>query len=143
MFLFPLLWEVGHRGSCCDLCQSVLPIFSFKSLIVSHLIFRSLINFEFIFVYGVRKCSSFILSQVVDQFSRHHLTKEMKETFPGGSDSESVCLQCGRPGLNPWLGKILWRRKWQPTLVLLPGKCHRWRSLVGYNPWNAKKIRHN
>ena len=30
-FLFPLLWEVGHRGSCCDLCQSVLPVFSSKS----------------------------------------------------------------------------------------------------------------
>ena len=37
--------------------------------------FRSLIHFEFIFVYGVRKCSSFILLQVVDQFSQHHLLK--------------------------------------------------------------------
>ena len=35
--------------------------------------FRSLIHFEFIFVYGVRKCSSFILLQVVDQFSQHQL----------------------------------------------------------------------
>ena len=33
---------------------------------------RSLIHFEFIFVYGVRKWSSFILLQVVDQFSQHH-----------------------------------------------------------------------
>ena len=48
--LFPLLWEVGHRGSCCDLCQSVLPMFSFKSFIVSDLMFRTLIHFEFIFV---------------------------------------------------------------------------------------------
>ena len=43
--------------------------------IVSGLTFRSLIHFEFIFVYGVRKCSSFILLQVVDQFSQHHLLK--------------------------------------------------------------------
>ena len=42
---------------------------------VSGLTFRSLIHFEFIFVYGVRKCSSFILLQVVDQFSQHHLLK--------------------------------------------------------------------
>ena len=28
-----------------------------------------------------------------------------------------------------------WRRKWQPTPVLLPGKSHGWKSLVGYNPW--------
>ena len=45
----------------------------------------------------------------------------------------SVCLQCGRPRFDPWVGKILWRRKWQPTPVLLPGKPHRWRSLVGYS----------
>ena len=36
----------------------------------------------------------------------------------------SVCLQCGRPGFDPWVGKIPWRRKWQPTPVLLPGKFH-------------------
>ena len=54
--------------------ESVLPMFSSRSLfIVSGLTFRSLIYFEFIFVYGVRKRSSFILLQVVDQFSQHHL----------------------------------------------------------------------
>ena len=42
---------------------------SSRSFIVSGLMFRSLIQFEFIFVYGVRKCSSFILLQVVGQFS--------------------------------------------------------------------------
>ena len=49
--------------------EGVLPMFSSRSFIVSALTFRSLIHFEFIFVYGVRKCSSFILLQVVDQFS--------------------------------------------------------------------------
>ena len=48
---------------------SVLPMFSSKSFIVSGLIFSSLIHFEFIFVYGVRKCYSFNLLQVADQFS--------------------------------------------------------------------------
>ena len=42
------------------------------------------------------------------------------------------------PGFNPWAGKIPWRRKWQPTLVSLPGKSHGWRSLVGYSPQVAK-----
>ena len=46
--------------------ESVLPMFSSKSFIVSGLIFKSVMHFEFIFMYGVRKCSSFILSQVVD-----------------------------------------------------------------------------
>ena len=35
---------------------------------------------------------------------------------------KSDCLQCRRPGFDPWVGKISWRRKWQPTPVLLPGK---------------------
>ena len=53
--------------------ESVLPMFSSRSFILSGLTFRSLIHFEFIFVYGVRKCYSFILLQVVDQFSQSHL----------------------------------------------------------------------
>ena len=57
--------------------ESVLPMFSSRSLIVSCLTFRSLIHCEFIFVYGIRKCSSFILLQVVDQFSQHHLLKSV------------------------------------------------------------------
>ena len=48
-------------------------------------------------------------------------------------------LQCRRPGFNPWLGKIPWRRKWQPTPVFLPGKSHGWRSLVGYSPRGRKE----
>ena len=58
---------------------------------------------------------------------------------PGGSDSKSMCLQCGRPRFNPWVGKIPWRKKWQPTPVLLPGKSHGQRSLVGYGSWGHKE----
>ena len=57
--------------------ESVLPMFSSRSFIASGLTFRSLIHFEFIFVYGVSKYSSFILLQVVDQFSQHHLFKRL------------------------------------------------------------------
>src|SRR5574341_653077 len=57
--------------------ESVLPMFSSRSFLVSGLTFRALIHFEFLFVYGVRKCSSFILLQVVDQFSQHHLLKRL------------------------------------------------------------------
>ena len=50
---------VGQKRACCDLCQSVLPMFSSKGFILSSLTFRSLIHFEFIFVYGVREFSQF------------------------------------------------------------------------------------
>ena len=56
---------------------SVLPMFSSESFIVSGLTFRSRIHFEFIFVYGVRKCSNFILLHVAVQFSQHHLLKSL------------------------------------------------------------------
>ena len=52
-------------------------MFSSRSFTVSGLTFRSLIHFELIFVCGVRKCSSFILLHVVDQFSQHHLLKRL------------------------------------------------------------------
>ena len=48
-----------------------------RSFLVSGLTFKSLIHFEFIFMYGVRTCTSFILLQVVDQFSQHHLLKRL------------------------------------------------------------------
>ena len=52
-------------------------MFSSKSFTVSGHTFRSLIGFEFIFVYGVRKCSNFIVSHVAVQFSQHHLLKRL------------------------------------------------------------------
>ena len=52
-------------------------MFSSKSLIVSGLPFKSLIHLEFIFVYGVRECSNFILLHAAVQFSQHHLLKRV------------------------------------------------------------------
>ena len=42
-------------------------------------------------------------------------------------------------GFNPWVGKIPWRRTWQPTPVFLPGESHGQRSLAGYGPWGCKE----
>jgi len=39
-----------------------------------------------------------------------------------------------RPGFDPWVGKIPWRREWQPTPVFLPGESHGQRSLAGHSP---------
>ena len=61
LLLFLLLWEVGHKRILLwFMSESVLPMLSSKSFIVSGFTFRSLNHFEFIFVYGVRKCSSVI-----------------------------------------------------------------------------------
>ena len=51
----------------------------------------------------------------------------------------SAC-NVGRPGFDPWVGKIPWRRKQQPTPVFLPGESHGRRNLVGYSPWGHKEL---
>ena len=68
------------------------------------------------------------------------VTTTFQKDFPGGSDGKSVCLQWGRPRFDPWVGKMPWRRKWQPTRLLLSGKSHGWRSLVGYSSWGRKEL---
>ena len=49
-------------------------------------------------------------------------------------------MQGRRPGFDPWLGKISWRRKWHPTSVFLAGKSHGWRSLADYSPWCHREL---
>ena len=49
-------------------------------------------------------------------------------------------MQCGRPGFDPCVGKISWRREWLPTPVFLPGELRGKWSLLGYNPWGCKEL---
>ena len=49
------------------------------------------------------------------------------------------CRRHRRWGFNPWIGKISWRRAWQPTLVFLPGESHGQKSVMGYSPWGRRE----
>ena len=64
--------------------------------------------------------------------------KNTRLDFLGGLDGKASCLQCGRHGFYPRIRKNLWRRKRQPTPVLLPGKSHGRRSMVCYSPWGSQ-----
>ena len=55
---------------------------------------------------------------------------------------ESAC-QCRRHRFNPWIEKISYRRKPQPTPVFLPWKSHEQRSLAGYSSWDHNGVGHN
>ena len=55
-----------------------------------------------------------------------------------GKEFACQCRRHKRHRFNPWVRKIPWGRAWKPTSVLLPGKSHGQRSLVGYNPWGCK-----
>ena len=77
VFIFITLGSGSKKSLLWFMSKSVLPMFSSRSFIVSGLTFRSQIHFEFIFVYGVRGCSNFILLHVAVQFFQHHLLKRL------------------------------------------------------------------
>ena len=56
-----------------------------------------------------------------------------------GKESAHQCRRCNRRRFHPRVGKIPWRRKWQPTPVFLSWKSHGQRNLVGYSPWGCKE----
>ena len=63
--------------------------------------------------------------------------------FPGGTSGKESTCPCRRhekPGFDPLVGKIPWRRKWQPTPVFLPWESYGQRNLVGYSPWGRKEL---
>jgi len=67
----------------------------------------------------------------------------MKQSFPGATSGKEPICQCRRHkrlGFDPWVGKIPWRRAWQPTPVFLPGEFHGQRSLVGYSLKGCKEV---
>ena len=63
--------------------------------------------------------------------------------FPASSAVKKPSTNAGNTGSISGLGSSLWRRKWQPTPVFLPGKSHGQRSLVGHNPQGHKRVGHN
>ena len=69
----------------------------------------------------------------------------LSQGLPWWLSSKECACQCRRHrrcAFDPWLRKIPWRRKWQPTPVFLPRKTHGQRSLVGYSPWGCTEPTH-
>ena len=80
------------------------------------------------------------LQSMGSQRVRHDWT-ELNWTIQGlpwWLSGKGPTCQCRRYGLDPWVEKIPWRRKWQPTSVYLPGESHEERSLVDYSPCGYK-----
>ena len=58
--------------------------------------------------------------------------------FPSGLVIKNPLANAGNAGFDPWVGKIPWRRAWQPTPVFLLEESHGQRSLAGYSPWGRR-----
>ena len=69
----------------------------------------------------------------------HHLTYLQASLVP--QTVKNLPVKQG-PEFSPWVGKIPWRRAWQPTQGFLPGEFHGQRSLAGYSPW-GRRVGHN
>jgi len=60
-----------------------------------------------------------------------------------GKEFAGQCRRYKRIRFDPWVGKIPWRRKWQPTPLFLPGKFNGHWSLTGYRSWSHRRVEHN
>ena len=69
-----------------------------------------------------------------------HLSCIALPRWLSGKESACQCRRRWRHQFDPWIGKIPWRRKWQPTPVFLPEKFHGQRNLVGYISWVCKEL---
>ena len=68
---------------------------------------------------------------------------EYTKCIPWWLSSKEPTCQCRRRGFNPWVGKLPWRRKWQPTPGFLLGKSQGQRSLAGCSPMGSQSLNNN
>ena len=122
-------WTSLSRSRCCRIRPSSLC--SLSCVVANRqdlLDFTSLpLGNVFLFYFIFRKC--FFSCSIVDL-----------QWLPWWLRRYGVRLQCGRPRLDPWAGKIPWGRKGQPTPLFLPGISRGWRSLRGSSPWGHKEL---
>ena len=99
-------------------------------------------------------CPGYILPQIYPSILQSMISTRQSclspilmliKSFPGGTSGKETACQCKRHErlwFDPWVRKISWSRKWQPTPEVLPGKFHRQRSLMGYDLWGCR-VRHD
>ena len=73
-------------------------------------------------------------------FLKSEFTATVLSSGSSGYKPACRCRRRKRCGFEPWVGKIPWRRAWQPIPVLLPGELHRQRNPAGYSPLGRKEL---
>ena len=94
------------------------------------------VNVTTIFHHYCKFCSNTI--HINSNNNNYIIPGIFRKTYKCLTGKESTC-QSWRCEFDPWIRKITWRRKWQPTLVILPGKSHGQQSQVGYSPCGRKE----
>ena len=134
-FLFVISFDVPLQLIECFSPPAVPNLLLYSSTGVSILIFRIFSTNIFILFYFKYAMNFFF------QFSveiLNHVTIPLNITniagLPSGKESACQFWRYKRCSFNPWVGKIPWRRKQQPTPAFLPGESHGQSTLVGYGP---------
>ena len=86
------------------------------------------------------ECSTRLLSQLRKTQRNVFFLSNLLHWLPWWPSDKESSYQCRRHGLDSWVRKILWRRKWLLTPVFLAGEFHGQRSLVGYSPWGCREL---
>ena len=132
--------KIPYLGRSSEYLQVKLNIFLISSVqwTLNHKIVFSLLHLR-------DKLIDMIISQshyFIPQLPHSIFTSKFVAVFPGGACGKDPAWKYRRHKIcefNPWVGKIPWRREWQPTPVFLPGKFHGQRSLAGYSPQGPKE----
>ena len=106
-----------------------------------------------LFKYGVMwppwNSERFMTTRLISWYNLHfevenldlcHLSHLAWPKWHSSTEYSCQCRRCKKCEYNPWVRKIPWSRKWQPSPVFLPGKFHRQRNLAGYSPWGHKEL---
>ena len=88
---------------------------------------------------GGRRCVRQGSQLQTRESTANNTSSSSNSVLPCWFSGKESAWQCGRLEFYPWVGKMPWRREWQPTPVFLPGKSHGQRSLAGYSPWDHKE----
>ena len=95
------------------------------------------------FAYIFTEDTGLQLSFIVVSLPSFGIRVIMVSGLPRWLSGKEFAYQCNRHRrcrFSPWVGKIAWSRKWQPTPVFLPGKLHGQRSLAGCSSWGCKDL---
>ena len=119
-------------------CQALfkIHIYGFKNPLCYNSIYKSVYIYITIVIYNS------IYIYIYIHIHTHTHTYLSTSGFPSTSGVK-ICLPSRRHGFDPWVRKIPWRRKWQPTPVFLPRQFRGQRSLAGYSPWGCKELHAN
>ena len=128
--------------TCFLLCR--VPVHAFPSFFL-WVVCTFLVDLEDFFIYSwywflvaFKYCKYLISAEALSFYSLN-----VCWSSPSGSVVKNLPANGEDAGLIPGWGRFPGRRKWQATLVFLPGKCYGHRSLVGYSPWGRKRVRYN